>query len=221
MRPGISANRCPRCEIRKPLCFCSLIPQITLKTRVLVLMHTFEEPLTTNTAKLAHTSLLNSDIIIHGKKDERLSPEMLHNPDYDSLLLYPSPFATELSAEYVSSLTRPVMLVVPDANWRQTTKFVRREPAITGIPHVKLPAGPPTEYRLRVQRNESGVCTLEAIARAIGLLESPDAQKRLEWVLRIMVERTLWSKGKLPAEKCVTAGIPQEAFRHETTCRTQ
>lgn len=212
MRPGISANRCPRCEIRKALCFCSLIPQIPLKTRVLVLMHTFEEPLTTNTAKLAHTALPNSDIIIHGKKDERLSPDLLHAPGYESLLLYPSPFARELTAEYVASLTRPVMLVVPDANWRQTTKFVRREPAIVGIPHIKLPAGPPTEYRLRVQRNENGVCTLEAIARAIGVLESRDAQQKLEWILRVMVERTLWSKGKLTADKCVTAGIPQDAF---------
>lgn len=212
MRPGISANRCSRCEIRKPLCFCTLIPQIELKTRVLVLMHTFEEPLTTNTAKLAHTALPNSEIIIHGKKDERLTPELLNHPDYQSLLLYPSPFARELTADYVSSLTRPIMLVVPDANWRQTTKFVRREPAIAGIPHVKLPPGPPTEYRLRVQRSEAGVCTLEAIARAIGIIESRDAQQQLEWILRVMVERTLWSKGKLSAEKCVTAGIPQEAF---------
>jgi DTW domain-containing protein YfiP len=212
MRPGISENRCPRCEIRKPLCFCALIPQISLETRVIILMHTFEQPLTTNTAKLTHTALTNSEIIIHGLKDERLSSERLHVAGSTSLLLYPSPFATELSADFLSKLAGPVCLVVPDANWRQTTKFVRREPALAGIPHVKLPPGPPTEYRLRAQRHESGVCTLEAIARAIGLLESPEAQKQLELILRIMVERTLWSKGKLAADQCLTAGIPPGAF---------
>ena len=137
MRPGIAEKRCPRCEIRKPLCFCALIPQITLQTRVIILMHTFEEPLTTNTAKLAHSALTNSEIIIHGKKDERLSADQLHEAGRTSLLLYPSPFATELSPEFIATLTSPVSLVVPDANWRQTTKFVRREPALEGIPHVK------------------------------------------------------------------------------------
>ena len=214
MRPGISENRCPRCEIRKPLCFCSLIPEIVLETRVIILMHTFEEPLTTNTAKLTNKALINSEIIIHGKKDERLSAEQLCQTGRTPLLLYPSPFATELTPEFVSKLSRPVSLIVPDANWRQTTKFVRREPAIAGIPHVKLSPGPPSEYRLKTQRHESGVCTLEAIARAIGLLESPEAQTQLEQVLRVMVERTLWSKGRLRAEKCVHAGIPPDAFRH-------
>ena len=214
MRPGISEHRCPRCEIRKPLCFCHWIPEISLETRVIMLMHTLEEPLTTNTAKLTNKALTNSQIIIHGKKDERLSREQLVEPGRTPLLLYPSGFATELSAEFVSSLRRPLTLIVPDANWRQTTKFVRREPAIAGIPHVKLPAGPPSEYHLKVQRSESGVCTLEAIARAIGIIESHDAQQQLELVLRVMVERTMWSKGKLKADQCVISGIPREAFSH-------
>jgi DTW domain-containing protein YfiP len=215
MRPGIREHRCPRCEIRKPLCFCSHIPQITLQTRVVILMHTFEEPLTTNTAKLVNKALLNSEIQIHGKKDERLIAASLHRTEGQSLLLYPSPFAVELSPEFVANLARPTTLVVPDANWRQTTKFVRREPALEGIPHVKLPLGLPSEYRLKTQRHESGLCTLEAIARAIGLLESPEAQKQLELLLRVMVERTLWTRGKLPADQCLTAGIPLAAFQHD------
>lgn len=211
MRYLLSDHRCPGCEIRKPLCFCAMIPRIELQTRVVILMHCFEQVLTTNTAKLAHRSLTNSEIRVHGRKDERLSSADLNETGRQSLLLYPSPNAAELNAEFVSRLSSPVTLIVPDANWRQTHKFVRREPALIGIPHVRLPAGPPTEYHLRVQRHESGVCTLEAIARAIGQLESPEAQAKLEVLLRVMVERTLWSRGKLSAERCVTAGIPREA----------
>ena len=214
MRPGIAEHRCPRCEIRKPLCFCKWIPKITLQTRVMILMHTFEEPLTTNTAKLTNKALTNSEIQIHGKRDERLSPDSLQLPGMTSLVLYPSPNAIELTPEFAAALTSPVLLIVPDANWRQTTKFMRREPAIIGIPRVKLSSGPPSEYYLRTQRNETGVCTLEAIARAIGVLESREAQEQLEQVMRIMVERTLWSKGKLPAEQCIHSGIPAEARKH-------
>lgn len=179
---------------------------------MIILMHTLEQVLTTNTAKLVHRSLTNSEVQVHGRKDERLSAASFHEEGRIPLLLYPSGHATELTSEFVASLPGPVTLIVPDANWRQTNKFVRREPALAGIPHVRIPAGPPTEYHLRVQPHEEGVCTLEAVARAIGIIESPDAQSKLELLLRVMVERTLWSRGKLRAHECTTAGIPDDAF---------
>jgi DTW domain-containing protein YfiP len=212
MRPGISEHRCPRCEIRMPLCFCDLIPQITLKTRVMILMHASEQVLTSNSARLAAKALTNSEIRIHGRKDERMSTVGITEPDRQSLLLFPSMDATELNADFVSRLTRPVNLIVPDSNWRQTRKFVRREAALTGMLHVKLPAGVPSEYRLRNQPDPSSLCTLEAIARALGLIESPDAQERLEFLLRVMVERTLWSRGHISADRCLAGGIPRGAF---------
>jgi DTW domain-containing protein len=212
-RPKLSAHRCPRCEIRKALCFCDLIPEISLQTRVIVLMHSREEVLPTNTARLAVKALVNSELRIHGRQDERMSFEGLREPGRQSLLLYPSEHASELSADFVSQLAGPVNLIVPDANWKQTKKFVRREPGLIGIPHVQLPAGPPSEYLLRTQHRSTNLCTLEAIARAIGFLESRDAQQQLETLLNVLVERTLWSRGWLAAKHCKTAGIPDEAFR--------
>ena len=212
MRTVLSAHRCPGCEIRKPLCFCAMIPQIALQTHVIVLMHTCEETLTTNTARLTCKALTNSEVRIHGRRDERMSSEGLVQPGRSSLLLYPSSDSVELTADFASRLTEPVNLIVPDANWRQTTKFVRREPCVKGIPHVRLPPGPLSEYRLRTQRSDQNLCTLEAIARAIGILESREAQASLETLLRVLVERTLWSRGMLSAKRCTTASIPPEAF---------
>ncbi len=212
MRPFLAQHRCSGCEIRKPLCFCSLIPQIVLDTRVIVLMHTCEEVLTTNTARLAAKALTNSEVRIHGRRDERMSTVDLIQSGRTSLLLYPSPIAVELTPDYVLNITAPINLIVPDANWRQTTKFVRHDPSLSGIPHVKLSQGGPSEYRLRVQRDVHHLCTLEAIARAIGILESPTAQLKLEVLLRILVERTLWSRGRIPASECHTAGIPPGAL---------
>lgn len=212
MRPVLSAHRCPGCEIRKPLCFCAMIPQLALQTRVIILMHACEEVLTTNTARLAAKALTNSEVRIHGRRDERMSPDGLVQPGRSSFLLYPSSTAVELSTDFASRLSGPVNLIVPDASWRQTKKFVRREPGLVGIPHVRLPTGPPSEYRLRVQRSDQNLCTLEAIARAIGILECRAAQAGLETLLRVLVERTLWSRGMLTAGRCTTAGIPAEAF---------
>lgn len=212
MRPVRSAHRCPNCEIRKPLCFCAMIPQLALQTRVVILMHTSEEVLTTNTARLAAKALTNSEVRIHGRRDERLSSDGLVQPGRPSFLLYPSSGAIELTADFASRLSGPVNLIVPDGSWRQTKKFVRREPGLVGIPHVRLSPGRPSEYRLRAQRNHQDLCTLEAIARAIGILECREAQAGLETLLRVLVERTLWSRGMLAAGRCTTAGIPREAF---------
>lgn len=214
MRPSLREHRCPGCEIRRPLCFCDLIPQISLQTRLIVLMHSSEEVLTSNSARLAIKALTNSELRIHGRKDDRMSIEGLVVAARPSLLLYPSTNAAELTPDFVSRLAGSVNLIVPDSNWRQAQRFVRREPGLLGIPHVKLPDGLPSEYRLRRQPNDQSLCTLEAIARAIGLLESPAAQAQLETVLSIMVERTLWSRGMLPAGQCTAGGIPREAFRH-------
>jgi DTW domain-containing protein YfiP len=212
MRPFISPLRCPNCEIRRPLCFCELIPRIETKTRVFILMHTSEEVLTSNTAKLASKALVNSEIRIHGRRHERMSSEGLTEPDRVSLLLFPSSRATVLTREWVDRLPAPVNLIVPDASWRQTTKFVRHDPSLQGVHHVQIAPGPTSQYLLRRQSSDQNLCTLEAIARALGVFESADVQIKLETLLRVLVERTLWSRGQIKASQCVTAGIPQNAL---------
>lgn len=189
-----------------------MIPQITLQTRVIILMHTSEEVLPSNTARLAARSLTNSEIRINGRKGDRLSTIGLVEESRQSLLLYPSQQAAELTADFVADLKGPVNLIVPDGKWRQTQKFTRRESALAGIPHVKVRADEPSRYRLRTQPNDSSLCTLEAIARALGFLESRAAQVQLETILSVMVERTMWARGVLPADQCKAAGIPREAF---------
>jgi DTW domain-containing protein len=174
-------------------------------------MHTAEEQLTSNTAKLASRALVRSELRIHGREKTRISFNGLVEDGRRSLVLYPSPIAKTLTREFVSDLSQPVNLIVPDASWRQTNRFVRREPALMELTHVKLPPGPASKYILRTQASDSHVCTLEAIARAIGLLESLEAQRELEQVLGVMVERTLWARGLLPASECIH-GIPAEAM---------
>ena len=211
MRRLLAEHRCPGCEIRKDLCFCAEIPRVELQTQVILLMHTAEEVLTSNTARLTAQALANCELRIRGRKDAPMSPAGLQRDDRCSLLLYPSPHAAELNAEFVAGLTKPAVLIVPDGSWVQTKRFVRRDPAFVGMQHVKLPPGPPSIYRLRRQVDTLGLCTLEAVARALGILESPAAQAQLERLLLVMVERTLWSRGALKTGDSQT-GIPSEAL---------
>jgi DTW domain-containing protein len=82
---------------------------------------------------------------------------------------------------------------------------------------VTLPAAGPTEYRLRAEPREGGLATLEAVARALGILEGdagPEIERAMLAVFRVMVERTLWFRGKLHDHE-VTGGIPEAALAND------
>ena len=75
-----------------------------------------------------------------------------------------------------------------------------------------LPDGPPSSYRLRAIGLPGRLSTLEAIARALGVLEGPAPEAALERALRLVVERTLWTRGCLPRE--AVEALPEGARRH-------
>lgn len=200
----------------RPLCLCDQIPRFDLPTRIVVVMHWRERHLTTNTAKLATLALPNSEIRLRGGRHPALPAEGLTN----AALLYPTEDAVELTETVVSGLPRPLTLIVPDGSWRQARKVAIREPALERVPRYKLPPGPPTQYRLRHSPHLQNLSTFEAIARAIGLLENCSIQSELEALFLKMVERRLWSRGRLLAADCTT-GIPIAAFEaaHEAGVR--
>ena len=91
---------------------------------------------------------------------------------------------------------KPVTLIVPDGNWAQAKKAFKREKALHAFPRVKLPLGPPSKYWLRAAPRPEAVSTYEAIARAMGFLEGPEVQARMEAFFDVMVERTLHARGQ-------------------------
>jgi DTW domain-containing protein YfiP len=155
--------------------------------------------------------LKNSEIWVRGQSDQprdEFTPESHPLP----LLLFPGKGAIPLT-EFIGS-SQPVTLVVPDGTWRQASKVQRRVPTLARLTVVSLPEGPASQYRLRREAHGGGLATLEAIARAFGVLEGQEVQQALERVFRIMVERTLWSRGELHTSR-VTDGIPEGALQHD------
>ena len=127
-------------------------------------------------------------------------------------VLFPATDAVPLT-EWGARVEPPLTLVALDGSWGQASRMRRRLPMLASLPSVTLPPGPPSAYRLRNIDRTSRVSTLEAIARALGLLEGPEVQAALERVFTMMVERTLWMRGELDREQ-VTGGIPDEIPRH-------
>jgi DTW domain-containing protein YfiP len=193
------------------LCLCALIPRLETRTRLVLYIHRFEERKPTNTGLLAASCLARSEVRFRGGPDD-VSVPFACEEGSEPLVLFPYEGATPLDRFRASGA--PVTLVVPDGNWRQASKMYKRVPGLAGLPCVSLPDGPRSDYRLRAEAHDDGLSTLEAIARAIGILESVEVQRALERVQLAMVERTLWARGFVP-RSAVTTGIPEGARRHD------
>ena len=212
-RRANAAFRCERCRLHASLCICALIPRLLTRTRLVLVIHRNEDRKTTNTGRLATECLAESEVLVRGNE---LTPfDTLSFPHGTvPLLLFPHEGARDLR-EYRST-PDPVTLVVPDGTWRQASKVRQRVRGLEGVPCVVLPPGIPSRYRLRSEPHQDGMATMEAIARAFGILESPALEEALLSVFDAMVGRTLWARGQVLTSQ-VRGGIPEGAERHDPT----
>ncbi|HTM46536.1 MAG TPA: DTW domain-containing protein, partial [Polyangiaceae bacterium] len=195
------AERCEVCRLHRSLCLCSEITPLDLNTRVALVMHRRELPKTTATGPWALAALRNSELHVRGKKGAPLDLSALCAANRRALLLFPSDDAVPLTGALFASDPRPVTLIVPDGNWGQASRAARRIAtmgrAATGqLECVTLASGAPSVYALRNEPREGGLATFEAIARALGVIESPAAQERLEALFARLVDRTMGTRGR-------------------------
>lgn len=150
-----------------------------------------------NTGRLATLALSNSVLLAHGDHDQPYDLREHLLPEHPSIVLFPAKGAEVFSPASLSLLKKPFNLVVPDGNWRQTSKMIRRDPTMAALPRMTLPVGLPSAYRIRTERKPEGLATIEAIARALGYIEGSAVQAALEQLLAVKVTRTLQSRGTL------------------------
>ena len=189
---------CSVCFLHKDRCICAAIPNLQLRTRVSLVIHAKELKRTTNTGRLALKALQNSEMHVRGDDRQKLDLSGLLNLDYQPLLLFPSEDAIVLSEEFVSQLTKPVLLIVPDGNWRQASKVHHRHLELAAVPRVCLKKkSPSSEQHLRAESTEDGMATLEAIAQAMYWFEGKEVGLSLQRLYELKLTQTLRGRGVL------------------------
>lgn len=156
-----------------------------------MLMHSHERYKTSSTVQLMAQALTNCEVKVHGRPHEPLDFLGLADPNRELLLLYPETAAAPLTKETAVKITKPVTLLVPDGTWNQARKIAAHASAIPGVQRVKVASDVPSRYHLRTPDRTSRLCTMEAVARALGALESEHVQSALEELLDQMVQRVL------------------------------
>lgn len=90
----------------------------------------------------------------------------------------------------------PKQLIVLDATWSQARRMYRKLDALRGVPILRLPDMDVPAARLRNSPGEGRVSTIEAIARALRLLEGEEPAAALERLFAVAVQRAQ-STGRL------------------------
>jgi len=189
--PSPNPKRCQQCYLRHANCLCDAVSPVTLQTHIALIMHRREVGKPSNTGTLALQLFPNSSCYVRGVAHEPLDLSALDQPERRTWVLFPSDTVELLSREMVDEDPRPITLVVPDGSWTQARRAVRREPILSAARHVVPPTGAQTRYRLRHEHVEGGLATAEAVARALGIIEGPEAQAALEALFETKVSRIL------------------------------
>ncbi|HXK49152.1 MAG TPA: tRNA-uridine aminocarboxypropyltransferase [Clostridiales bacterium] len=192
---GRVSRKCPVCRLFKSICICGDIKKFDLKTRVTLLMHVKEVDRSTNTGKIAELMLTNSKTVIVGAPDGELEQKDIIMDGYENLVLFPHA-SNVLDGNYVSGLGMPVNLIVPDGNYHQAVKMTRSE-LLGNLKRVRLPSGQKGEYGLRDSKDPEKVSTIEAVIKALEIIENGPVVAEMNRIFRKMVESFKTHNGRL------------------------
>jgi DTW domain-containing protein len=170
--PRDLSGHCPRCLLAFEICICDALPRVAARTEIVLIRHITERLLTSNTGRFAALALPKSTILAYGG-GETFDASSLRAPG--TALLYCSGPARPLP--FV-----PGRLIVLDGSFRQARRMYKRVPELRSLPEFSLPAPRITPTRLRQPTLPEGMSTLEAIAAALSVLESPELAAPL-WAL--------------------------------------
>lgn len=181
-------GRCPKCLMRFVLCICAEIPRVETRTHFVILRHKLEAMKATNTARMAHLAMPNSELVDYGGRApvdlDALTPE-------GTWLLYPEGEGAPLSEG------KPSRVLVLDGNWPQTRRMLHRLPRLRQLPRLTLKPRASDRLRMRKQQTPEGMSTLEAIAAAVTLLESEEQGAALDRFYDGVTERVMRARGLL------------------------
>jgi DTW domain-containing protein YfiP len=201
--------RCRRCRLHTDLCACDLLVPLPVSTQLLLISHWAEARKPTNTGQLALACLAGARSCVRGREHIPNDP-VTWDPGTTPLLLFPTPDAIALDGWRATHGEAPVTLIVPDGTWRQAKRIPRRVPELRDVQAVKLVGKQASGYRLRRASWDEQLATMEAIAMALGVLEGAAVEARMKHVFRAVVERALWSNGRVATAE-VTGGVPPGA----------
>ncbi len=164
-----SSPRCPRCLRRRHACLCEHVPRVKNATQIYVLQHPRERLHPFGSVPIAVLGLEKIAVDVFGEAYEHRRTWSRAVPD-DALLVFPGPTARDLAE--IALERRPSCLVFIDGTWPHAKSMLKQSPALAALPQARLAPKAPSLYRIRREPKPHCMSTIEAIVRALEVLEA-------------------------------------------------
>ncbi len=175
---------CQTCQRPLSACICDAIQSIENKIEIGILQHPAEAKHSKGTAIIAYLSLENVQLWIAESLTE--VPDLVdwiqqERPVY---LLYPE---TEDMPAATSSYTVDELrdqgfeqgrFLVIDGTWRKTFKMMQLNPELQTLSRVSIAPEIPSAYKVRKQKDDQSLSTVEAIAELLSQIEQDPPKYR-------------------------------------------
>ncbi len=191
----LGPHRCRRCRMLNTLCVCEIAPRLAIATNVFMLLHVGEWLKASNTGHFAQLCLNQTQIRLHGMPHTPLDTSSFDLNGRPNLILFPGLGAKPID-QVLPALKGPFNLLIPDGNWSQARRMILRNPILRAAHRVELP-GPRYDLN-RPRRNlyPDRMSTFEAMAQALGIIESTNLEDELLDFFKVVVDRMLVMRGK-------------------------
>ena len=171
---------CSACQYPLLVCICSAITQTVVDTEIIILQHPSEKNRAKNTARLVSLVIPNTETFVgESAADFELVKQRLlarGSKDTSIAVLFPSPDSKIFSEALKPSVQRVQTLILLDGTWRKAKKMWQLNPWLWPLMVFRLEAGSISRYRIRKGSEAGGICTLEAVALALEILEGADTE---------------------------------------------
>ncbi len=206
-------SKCYKCFRPLKSCYCKYITEIDTNVKFVFLMHPKEAyHQKTGTGRLSHLSLKNSEIIIgiNFNENERLW-ELINNPDYYPVLLYPDENAWTAQKEgFAQEIgNRTLLVIVVDATWFCAKKMLKLSTRLKTLPKLSFKSGYRSQFTFKRQPAEECLSTIESCyylikeLQNIGIANPEVSPEGLITVFKKMIEYQLESE-----KERIAQGLP-------------
>jgi DTW domain-containing protein YfiP len=197
MRAERDPTQCPACRLPGWLCVCAHAPRVATRASLLLVVHIQDLGRTSNTARLLTLAIRNATLLCHGVFPAPADVGSHVPAGATPVVLFPGHGAQPLTPEFVAALPSQPALVVPDGNWRQASRMVKRLPLLAGAVKASLPTRAFAGLALRRNLAKHHMSTYEAVVQALGVLEGEAVAGPLLDFYRRATDRMLLVRGRL------------------------
>ena len=196
---------CLRCLQPEFGCYCEHVQSFDPKIKFVILIHPIEVKRRIATGRMSHLVLKNS-LLITGQdySQNQAVNDIINNPKYDPVVLYPGPQALNISnldaseKEKIFKSDREPVIFVIDGTWNTARKTMWQSQNLRALPKICFTPEHLSQFRVRKQPDPHCFSTIEAIHHTIELMGTSQGFKpetrehdKLIFVFNKMVERQL------------------------------